>query len=86
MVSTASSTTSGDRRAKGAIRVSGSSYHRTAINRNILGSTLVSGAILVTGGAGYIGSHTVQQLRERGESVVVLDNLSTGFRQAVSMA
>jgi len=43
----------------------------------------VSGAILVTGGAGYIGSHTVQQLRERGESVVVLDNLSTGFRQAV---
>lgn len=40
-------------------------------------------AILVTGGAGYIGSHTVQQLRARGESVVVLDNLSTGFRQAV---
>ena len=43
----------------------------------------MSGAILVTGGAGYIGSHTVQQLRARGESVVVLDNLSTGFRQAV---
>jgi UDP-glucose 4-epimerase len=43
----------------------------------------VSGAILVTGGAGYIGSHTVQQLRARGESVVVLDNLSTGFRQSV---
>jgi UDP-glucose 4-epimerase len=39
--------------------------------------------ILVTGGAGYIGSHTVQQLVERGESVVVLDNFSTGFRQAV---
>lgn len=39
--------------------------------------------ILVTGGAGYIGSHTVQQLLARGESVVVLDNLSTGFRQAV---
>ena len=37
----------------------------------------------MTGGAGYIGSHTVQQLRARGESVVVLDNLSTGFRQAV---
>jgi UDP-glucose 4-epimerase len=41
-------------------------------------------SILVTGGAGYIGSHTVQQLCERGESVVVLDNLSTGFRQAVA--
>jgi UDP-glucose 4-epimerase len=39
--------------------------------------------ILVTGGAGYIGSHTVQQLVDRGESVVVLDNFSTGFRQAV---
>ena len=42
-----------------------------------------SGTILVTGGAGYIGSHVVLQLRERGERVVVLDNLSTGFRQAV---
>lgn len=40
-------------------------------------------SILVTGGAGYIGSHVVRQLRERGESVVVLDNLSTGFRSAV---
>jgi UDP-glucose 4-epimerase len=38
---------------------------------------------LVTGGAGYIGSHTVQRLRERGDDVVVLDNLSTGFRQAI---
>jgi UDP-glucose 4-epimerase len=43
----------------------------------------VSETILVTGGAGYIGSHTVQQLLARGESVVVLDNLSTGFRQSV---
>jgi UDP-glucose 4-epimerase len=41
------------------------------------------GTILVTGGAGYIGSHTVLQLRARGRSVVVLDNLYTGFRQAV---
>jgi len=41
------------------------------------------GTILVTGGAGYIGSHTVLQLRARGERVVVLDNLYTGFRQAV---
>ena len=43
----------------------------------------MKGTILVTGGAGYIGSHTVQQLTARGESVLVLDNLSTGFRQAV---
>jgi len=39
--------------------------------------------ILVTGGAGYIGSHTVLQLRERGDRVIVLDNLSTGFRQSL---
>ena len=40
-------------------------------------------SILVTGGAGYIGSHVVRQLVERGERVVVLDNLSTGYRAAV---
>ena len=39
--------------------------------------------VLVSGGAGYIGSHVVLQLRARGERVVVLDNLSTGFRQAI---
>jgi len=37
--------------------------------------------VLVTGGAGYIGSHMVQALVEAGESVVVIDNLSTGFSQ-----
>lgn len=42
------------------------------------------GSILVTGGAGYIGSHVVLQLRERGESVVVLDDLSRGFRQSLA--
>ena len=42
------------------------------------------GTILVTGGAGYIGSHVVRQLGERGEDIVVLDNLSTGFREAVT--
>ncbi len=40
-------------------------------------------SILVTGGAGYIGSHTLRQLGEAGEQVVTLDSLGTGFRQAV---
>jgi len=35
--------------------------------------------VLVTGGAGYIGSHMVLELLDRGERVVILDNLSTGF-------
>ena len=39
--------------------------------------------VLVTGGAGYIGSHTVHALVEAGESVVVIDNLSTGFSNFV---
>ena len=39
---------------------------------------------LVTGGAGYIGSHTVWELVDRGEKVVVLDRLSTGFDWAVA--
>lgn len=39
--------------------------------------------VLVTGGAGYIGSHMVLELLDAGESVVVLDNLSTGFAWAV---
>jgi UDP-glucose 4-epimerase len=40
--------------------------------------------ILVTGGAGYIGSHMVHELADAGERVVVLDNLSTGHRWAVA--
>lgn len=39
--------------------------------------------ILVTGGAGYIGSHMVHELTDAGEPVVVLDNLSTGFRYLI---
>src|SRR6476620_8571911 len=40
--------------------------------------------VLVTGGAGYIGSHMVWELLDAGESVVVLDRLSTGFEWAVA--
>lgn len=40
-------------------------------------------AVLVTGGAGYIGSHTVLALADTGERVVVLDDLSTGRRESV---
>jgi UDP-glucose 4-epimerase len=43
-----------------------------------------NGTILVTGGAGYIGSHVVRQLGEAGEKIVVIDNLGRGFRQAVT--
>jgi len=42
--------------------------------------------ILVTGGAGYIGSHMVHELVDAGERVVVLDNLSTGFRFLIPSA
>ena len=43
-------------------------------------------SVLVTGGAGYIGSHMVLELLEAGEQVVIVDNLTTGFRWAVPSA
>lgn len=43
----------------------------------------MSNSILVTGGAGYIGSHVVKQLGLAGENVVILDNLSKGFKEAI---
>ena len=45
---------------------------------------MAEGTILVTGGAGYIGSHVVRQLGEAGERIVILDNLSTGYKSAVT--
>jgi UDP-glucose-4-epimerase GalE len=43
-------------------------------------------SVLVTGGAGYIGSHAVKALREAGERVVIYDNLSAGHREAARFA
>ncbi|MGH2468929.1 MAG: NAD-dependent epimerase/dehydratase family protein, partial [Chloroflexota bacterium] len=41
--------------------------------------------LLVTGGAGYIGSHTVRLLTQQGHQITVLDNLRYGHRQAVDV-
>ena len=43
------------------------------------------GTLLVTGGAGYIGSHTVRHLLELGEKIVVLDSLVFGHREALPL-
>ena len=41
-------------------------------------------SILITGGAGYIGSHIVEQLVNKNHNVVILDNLYTGFKSLVN--
>jgi UDP-glucose 4-epimerase len=41
------------------------------------------GKVLITGGAGYIGSHVVKRLLEKGMETIVLDNMQTGHREAV---
>ena len=43
-------------------------------------------AILVTGGAGYIGSHTVVELQNAGYDVVVLDNLSNSSEKSLQLS
>lgn len=50
---------------------------------SVINLARVDGAVLVTGGAGYIGSHTVRALRETGRDVVVLDSLELGREDAV---
>ncbi|MBW1879161.1 MAG: SDR family NAD(P)-dependent oxidoreductase, partial [Deltaproteobacteria bacterium] len=42
--------------------------------------------ILVTGGAGYVGSHIAVELLQRGDEVVVVDSLERGYREAVERA
>ncbi len=58
--------------------VSGPPANKTMMNHNAPNKT-----VLVTGGAGYIGSHAVLALRDAGYAVVVIDNLTTGHRSAV---
>src|SRR3954454_21335233 len=53
--------------------------NRFPVRRIMLGQGASWMTVLVTGGAGYIGSHMVLALLDAGEDVVVVDNLSTGF-------
>src|SRR5688572_2486839 len=58
------------------------SAQRSVQRPKVRGSRRMS--VLVTGGGGYIGSHMVLELVDRGERVIVLDDLSTGFEWAVA--
>ena len=40
--------------------------------------------ILVTGGAGYIGSHIVEQLIKKNSNIIILDNLITGYKKLIN--
>jgi len=63
----------------------GANYAPKNTNQSKIGfskANMTETSILVTGGAGYIGSHVVRQLGEAKENVIILDNLSTGFRGA----
>ena len=59
-------------------------YITAATKRISGGDELMAQRFLVTGGAGYVGSHLVAALLDRGDDVTVLDNLRTGHRTAVS--
>ena len=55
----------------------------TPVTNSIRPMNSLNGSVLVTGGAGYIGSHTVRSLRKADRDVVVLDSLELGRREAV---
>ena len=59
-------------------------FIKSAYGVGSLGKRTLRMTVLVTGGAGYIGSHMVLELADAGEPVVVLDNLSTGFDWAIA--
>ncbi len=58
-------------------------YITAATKRISGGKVLMAQRFLVTGGAGYVGSHLVAALLDRGDQVTVLDNLRTGHAAAV---
>ena len=60
-------------------------HRRSSVPGRVHKNRMGNKKILVTGGAGYIGSHVVRQLGALGESVITLDNLSTGFEAAVTV-
>src|SRR5438876_3106825 len=62
----------------------GPSFHRSRRSDGRRSEESIGMTVLITGGAGYIGSHMVHALIDAGERVVVLDNLSTGFAWAVT--